>query len=172
MKVLFHFPHQRPKPPTLISYLYHNLCLQRFCRPMWICIVKLVATDTSGTETIILNKLWLNDYYSDYFAIWSVYYPSWHLPVQSQQCKHQKNLWNISKVYNENTRTTPLTLFYFLYNQIETDFKHYSGLFLADFEQVNVKLDISNALLICWFWVSFFIAKCVLTECWRMKAFI
>ena len=38
MKVLFHFPHQRPKPPTLISYLYHNLCLQQFCRSMWISI--------------------------------------------------------------------------------------------------------------------------------------
>ena len=46
-------------------------------------------------------------YTSDNIKKW----PSRHLPVQSQQWKHQNNVWNRFKVNNNNNRTTSLTSF-------------------------------------------------------------
>ena len=39
------------------------------------------------------------------------YWPSQHLLVQSQQWKHQKNVRNLFKVDNKDTRTTSMTSF-------------------------------------------------------------
>ena len=51
--------------------------------------------------------------------IYQVFYilpmPSWHLLVQSQQWKHQNNVWNMFKVNNKDTKTTSLTSFWCLY---------------------------------------------------------
>ena len=38
-----------------------------------------------------------------------------HLLVQSQQWKHQNNVWNLFKVNSKDTRTTSLTSFWWLY---------------------------------------------------------
>ena len=36
-----------------------------------------------------------------------------HLLVQNQQLKHQRNVWNLFKVNNRGTRTTPLEIYLF-----------------------------------------------------------
>ena len=41
--------------------------------------------------------------------------PGRHLLVQSQHSKHQNNAWNLFKVYNEDTRMTPLKSLWCLY---------------------------------------------------------
>ena len=40
-----------------------------------------------------------------------MFVPNKYLPVQSQQLKHLKNVLNMSKVNNKDTRTTLLTSF-------------------------------------------------------------
>ena len=42
--------------------------------------------------------------------------PNRHLLAQTQQWKHQNNLWNLIKVKNKNTKSTPLTSFWCLYS--------------------------------------------------------
>ena len=39
-------------------------------------------------------------------------YPSRHLLVQSQQWKHQKNVWNMLKVNNKGVETTLMVSFW------------------------------------------------------------
>ena len=63
--------------------------------------------------------------------------PTWHLLVQSQQCKHQDNVWNLFKINNKVTRMTSMTLLWCLYCQLLTDFTHCSTVSMFDFEQVN-----------------------------------
>ena len=67
--------------------------------------------------------------------------PSRYLLVQSQQCKHQNNVWNLFKVYNKDTRTTSLALFIdvILMSLLLTlnDFIHCYGSSIDDFEQAN-----------------------------------
>ena len=40
-------------------------------------------------------------------------FSSHHLIVQNQQLKHQRNVWNLFKVNNRGTRTTPLEIYLF-----------------------------------------------------------
>ena len=63
--------------------------------------------------------------------------PTWHLLAQSQQCKHQDNVWNLFKINNKVTRMTLMTLLWCLYCQLLTDFTHCSTVSIVDFEQVN-----------------------------------
>ena len=42
-------------------------------------------------------------------CFFSTRHTSWHLLVQSQEWKHQSNVWNRSQVNNKDTRTTSLT---------------------------------------------------------------
>ena len=45
--------------------------------------------------------------------------PGWHLLVQSQQRKHQNNVWNLLKVNNKDTMVTPLmTVLLYLHENI------------------------------------------------------
>ena len=62
------------------------------------------------------------------FLLWRCHWtdvcplPSWHLLVQSQQWKHQNNVWNLFKFNSENFRWRQWLL---------------SGVFTVDFEQLN-----------------------------------
>ena len=68
----------------------------------------------------------------------SRFFSSRHLLIQSQLWKHQKNVWNMFKVNNKDTRTTSLKSFWCLYCQLWTNFTHCSGVSIADFEKVNL----------------------------------
>ena len=61
----------------------------------------------------------------------------WHLLVQSQQWKHQNDVWILFDVNNKDTRTTSLTPSCYHYCWLWTDFVHYSSVFTIEFEQVN-----------------------------------
>ena len=69
---------------------------------------------------------------------------SLHLFVQSQQRKHQKNVWNLSKVNIKDTRMKSMTSFWCLYYYPWTGFTHCSGVFIVDSEQVNASLVLYN----------------------------
>ena len=45
----------------------------------------------------------------------NLFSPNQHLFVQSQQWKHQNNVWNLFKVSNKNTRRTSMPAFWCLY---------------------------------------------------------
>ena len=64
--------------------------------------------------------------------------PSRYLLVESQQWKHENNLWNLFKAINKDTRMILLTSFWFLYCYIWTDFTNCSRVSIVHFEQVNV----------------------------------
>ena len=50
-----------------------------------------------------------------YFCIGIRYEPNRYLLVQSQQWKHQNNLWILFKVNNKDTKITSMTSFWFIY---------------------------------------------------------
>ena len=62
--------------------------------------------------------------------------PSRHLLIQSQQRKHQNNVWNLFNVNNKDIRTTSLTSFWCLYWYLEEISHNCSGVFIVDTEQV------------------------------------
>ena len=64
--------------------------------------------------------------------------PSRYLLFESQQWKHENNVWNLFKAINKDTRMILLTSFWFLYCYIWTDFTNCSRVSIVDFEQVNV----------------------------------
>ena len=62
----------------------------------------------------VLFHFWINDIrciIANSIAITEDYkeIPSSHLPVQRQQQKHEKKVWNMFKVNNKNNRMTPMT---------------------------------------------------------------
>ena len=63
--------------------------------------------------------------------------PSQQLLVQSQQWKHQNNVWNLFKINNDDTRTTSITSFWGLYCYPKAVFTHRSSVSIVDFKQVN-----------------------------------
>ena len=73
----------------------------------------------------------------------SFHLPSRALLVQSQQWKHQSNVWKLFKVNNKDTRTTSMTSFWCLYRQLWKDFTYSSGVSIVDFEQVKAGWDIN-----------------------------
>ena len=62
---------------------------------------------------------------------------SWHVLAQSQQWKHQNNVWNLLKAKNNDNRATSLTSFWCRYFKIYTYFTNYLGVSAVDFEQVH-----------------------------------
>ena len=58
------------------------------------------------------------------------------LLVQSQQRKHQNNVWNLFKVNNKDTRRTSATSLWCLYCWLWIDFTHCSSVSIVDLEQV------------------------------------
>ena len=69
-------------------------------------------------STILLSTFEQVNFFTD--TDW----PSWHLFVQSQQWKHQNNVWNLLKVNNKETKMMPLI-------------SQCSGVSTANFEQEN-----------------------------------
>ena len=55
-------------------------------------------------------------------------YSNRHLYVQSQQWKHQNNLWNMLKIINKDARTISWTSFWCLCCEAWTDFTHCSNI--------------------------------------------
>ena len=49
-------------------------------------------------------------------------------------------MWNLLKVNNKDNRKTSMTSFWGLYCELWADFKHFSGVFIVDFEQVTCQL--------------------------------
>ena len=65
------------------------------------------------------------------------YYHGWDLLVESQQLKHQDNIWNLFRFNNKDTRTTSMTSFWCLDCWFGTYIAHIAGVFIGYFEQVN-----------------------------------
>ena len=63
-----------------------------------------------------------------------------YLLVQSQLWKHQNNVWDLSRVNNEDTIMTSLKSFLCFDCWLWTDSTHYSSASIVDFEQVNTGL--------------------------------
>ena len=78
-----------------------------------------------------LNELIFKHHWHDYFT-WSKVV-IWYLLVQSQQWKHQNNVWNLFKVNNKDARTRS----WYLYCSLWSDFIHCSAIFIVFFEQAK-----------------------------------
>ena len=64
-------------------------------------------------------------------------FPSRYIIVQSQQRKYENNVWNLSKIDNENTRLTSVTSFWCFYCQLWTYFTYCPDVYIVNFEQAN-----------------------------------
>ena len=97
---------------------------------------------TNLSSSLLEKSTWI------YFCKKLYIKPSWYLLVQSQQWKHQNNMW----VYNKDTRMTPLILFWCLY---------------------SLTLWIIHTLFQCfhyWLWISILgLGKCCSKKCFRSK---
>ena len=82
------------------------------------------------------------DTYSNFCANYYAEYCSsrYLLHDQSQQWRNE-NMWNLSKINNEETRMTSVTSFWCHYCQLWPDLTHNSSVSIVDLEQVNVSWD-------------------------------
>ena len=69
-----------------------------------------------------------------------VHYVSQNLLIESQQWKHQNNVWNLSKVNNKNTRMASVTPFWCRYWQLWTDFAFFSSWNAIAYSKLHAKL--------------------------------
>ena len=72
--------------------------------------------------------------------------PSRHLLVQSQQLKHQNNVWNMFKVNNKDSRTTSLTLFWCFHCRLWTSKCRLGFCSVDRWKPVEINSSIQDAL--------------------------
>ena len=71
-----------------------------------ICIYKTISWENFGFKEF--SKSSLNTYRN--YSFWKSL-PSPYLPSQSSQNKHKNKVWNMFKISNKYTRTTPMASF-------------------------------------------------------------
>ena len=85
----------------------NSLLKWKFAVLLWISCATESAWYNSRKFTILRERAFLTLYVETV--------TSRHLLVQSQQWKHQNNMWNLFKVNNKDTKTTSVTSFWCLY---------------------------------------------------------
>ena len=91
----------------------------------------VLQVSNNGIRTTSINLLML------LLLFWTGIIPqvhSWRLLVQSQQWKHQKNMWDLFQGNKKDLRTTSLMLFWCLYCSLWTDSTHCFAISVVEFE--------------------------------------
>ena len=120
-------------PPT---YPGNKIIFKFSNKKQWSNVATSVKVNNKGTGTTSMTSF---QRLRGCFEQWnrSVFF---HLLVQSQQWKHQKNVWNPFKVNNKDNSLTSMGWFWCLYCQLWIGFTNVSCFFIVDFEQVNAGL--------------------------------
>ena len=120
-------------PPT---YPGNKIIFKFSNKKQWSNVATSVKVNNKGTGTTSMTSV---QRLRGCFEQWSrsVFF---HLLVQSQQWKHQKNVWNLFKVNNKDNSLTSMAWFWCLYCQLWIGFTNVSCVFIVDFEQVNAGL--------------------------------
>ena len=92
---------------------YHNFFLLSGCTLIYVPLVFHFAGNLKINCHHDRFSCPLFSHFTPMFPVLSTL-PIWQLLVQSQQLKHQNNVWNLFKVINKDTRTTSLDLVVFL----------------------------------------------------------
>ena len=115
-------------PPT---YPGNKIIFKFSNKKQWSNVATSVKVNNKGTSTCLCFFV---------FALNNEVVLFFHLLVQSQQWKHQKNVWNLFKVNNKDNSMTSMAWFWCLYCQLWIGFTNVSCVFIVDFEQVNAGL--------------------------------